>query len=101
MMPALTFLFFLFVSPPEILKGTILDPAGTAVAGARVEISDDGVARTAYTDDGGRFAFDEFPAGTYSVQVTANGFASYVSSIAIPSDPVRFTLRIAPHSDEV
>src|SRR5579871_3941615 len=38
-MAILTFLFFLIVSPAENLKGTILDPAGAVVAGAKVEIS--------------------------------------------------------------
>jgi vitamin B12 transporter len=100
-MTALTFLFFLFVSPPDVLNGTILDPAGAAVAGARVEITGQDLARTEYTDDRGKFVAADLPAGTYQVRVTASGLAPYDSSIVIPGVPLILTLRIAPQSENV
>src|SRR5580704_9208217 len=100
-MAVLTFLFFLFVSPSEILKGVILDPAGAVVAGAKVEISGPGVSRSVSTSDSGVFSIEDVPAGAYSLRVTANGFAAYTRSVDIPSDSLKLVLRVAPHSEDV
>ncbi|HYR42117.1 MAG TPA: TonB-dependent receptor [Terriglobia bacterium] len=100
-MDVLTLLVFLFFSRPEILKGTILDPAGASVAGARVDVSRPGFSRATTTDDAGGFLVDDVPAGTYSLRVTAIGFAEYTSSIDIPTDSLKVTLPVAPHSEDV
>src|SRR5262249_13800754 len=102
-MAVLTLLFFLFVYPSEILKGTILDPTGAAVAGAKVEVSGTGFSNTTYTDDAGIFSIPDAPTGTYALHVTANGFTPYTSSINIPPDSglLNITLGIATHSEDV
>jgi vitamin B12 transporter len=100
-MAVLTFLFFLLLSPPDTLKGTILDSTGAAIAGARVEISGANFSRRAITDDGGVFVIDDVPSGTWSLRVTASGFTAYASSIDIPSDSLTLALRVAPHSEDV
>ena len=100
-MAVLTFLFFLLVYSSEILKGTILDPTGAAVAGARVEVSGTGFSHTTYTDDAGVFSIQDAPSGTYSLRVIANGFTPYTSSIQVPSDSLNLTLRVAPQSEDV
>ena len=100
-MAVLTFLFFLFLSPPETLKGTILDTTGAAIAGARVEISGSDFSRSVTTDDAGVFVIGDAPSGTWSLRVTASGFTPYASSIDIPSDSLKLTLRVAPHSEDV
>ena len=89
-MAVLTFLFFLFLSPPETLKGTILDTTGAAIAGARVEISGSDFSRSVTTDDAGVFVIGDAPSGTWSLRVTASGFTPYASSIDIPSDSLKF-----------
>ena len=94
-------LFFLLVSPSELLRGTILDPTGAGVAGARVEISGSNFSRSTYTDDGGGFSFEEAPIGSYSLRVVANGFTVYTSSIDVPSDALKVMLKLAPHSEDV
>ena len=100
-MTALAFLFFLFVSPPDVLNGTILDPAGAAVAGARVEVTGQDLARTEYTDDRGQFVTKDLAAGTYRLHVIASGLAPYDSSIVVPGVPLILTLHIAPHTEDV
>ena len=105
-MAILTFLAFLFVYPSQFLQGTILDPTGAAVSGAKVELYGPGFSRTTSTDGAGVFSIDFStvqapPAGAYSLRVTANGFALYTSSVEIPSDPLKITLRVAPHSEDV
>src|SRR5947207_5753284 len=100
-MAVLSFLLFLLLSPPETLKGTILDPTGAAIAGARVEISAAGFSRSAITDDAGVFVIDDARSGTWSLRVTAGGFTPHASSIDIPSDSLKLTLRVAPRSEDV
>src|SRR5215510_13629779 len=100
-MSVFSFLVFLLVFPSELLQGTILDPTGAAVAGAKVELFGPGLSRTAYTDAAGIFSIDQAPIGSYSLRVTANGFAVYTSSVEIPSDSLKLTLRVAPHSEDV
>src|SRR5215813_7946777 len=104
-MAVLTFLAFLFVYPSELLLGTIFDPTGAAVSGAKVELYGPGFSQITYTDEAGLFSIefsgDQTPIGTYSLRVTANGFAVYTSSVQIPSDSLKITLRVAPRSEDV
>src|SRR5262245_1967191 len=100
-MTVIAFLFFLFVSPSEIFRGTIVDPTGAAVGGARVEISRGDFSLATMTDNAGTFTFEEAPAGSYLLRVTANGFTVYSSSVDIPSDALKLTLTVAPHSEDV
>src|SRR5215831_2774309 len=104
-MTVLTLLAFLFVYPSELLQGTILDPTGAAVSGAKVEVDGPAFSQITYTDETGFFSMEfpgnQTPIGTYSLRITANGFAVYTSSIQIPSDSLKITLRVAPRSEGV
>jgi len=101
MIVALTFLVFLSTSQLQTLNGTVLDSAGGAVAGARVEITGPGTPSAASTNETGAFSIDEIPPGRYSMRITANGFAPYEASIQVPSAAIQLTLQLAPHSDDV
>jgi hypothetical protein len=60
------------------ISGTIRDPQGAALPGARVEVvnQETGVAeRTVTTSDDGSFAVNLLPVGRYRVLVTAQGFS--------------------------
>jgi iron complex outermembrane receptor protein len=59
------------------LSGTVLDQTGKAISGASVEVKSesDGESRKTTTDAEGRFSAPDLPAGTYSVVVSAPGFA--------------------------
>lgn len=59
------------------LTGTVMDESGAVLPGARVEISSPqliGGARSADTDNQGRFRFSEIAPGIYAVGVTLEGF---------------------------
>ncbi len=60
------------------IAGTVKDSTGSVVPGASVEARDQGtgVARTAVTNDGGRYVLPLLPIGTYTVQVSLEGFTT-------------------------
>jgi len=60
-----------------IVSGTVTDPNGAVVAGAEVVLTNEAtnVERTISTSSGGFYRFDAVDLGTYSVRVTASGFA--------------------------
>lgn len=59
------------------ISGAVTDPAGRAIVGAQVTIrsADFTSARTLTTDDSGAFTSTFLPAGAYTVEVSAPGFA--------------------------
>jgi hypothetical protein len=61
------------------LRGTITDPSGSTVAGAKVVLanSESKTERTAMTAEQGGYQFQFVPPGTYSLTVTATGFRPY------------------------
>jgi hypothetical protein len=61
------------------LQGSVTDPSGGAIAGATVvlESAESKAARTVVTDAQGEYSFLLLSPGTYTVTVTANGFARY------------------------
>ncbi|HEV2689086.1 MAG TPA: TonB-dependent receptor, partial [Bryobacteraceae bacterium] len=62
------------------LQGTVTDPSGATVPGARVEIRniDTGAVRTLVTDEGGRWREPVLLPGDYELRVTASGFQTAV-----------------------
>jgi hypothetical protein len=60
------------------LRGTVTDPNGSALAGASVTATDNnkGVTRTVTSDEEGNYVILALPPSTYTVKITATGFAS-------------------------
>src|SRR5271157_6269565 len=60
------------------IHGSVEDPTGGVVASAQVKATDTatGVEHTTVTTTGGEFTFQDIPLGTYTVTVTASGFAN-------------------------
>jgi hypothetical protein len=64
------------------ISGTVRDPNGGAISGAKVSVTqtDTGLARTSQTGSDGSYLLPELPIGPYTLQVQANGFESYLQT---------------------
>jgi Ca-activated chloride channel homolog len=87
------------------VRGTVVDPAGSAIPGATVELSSGSrvIAKTTSGADG-RFAFENVAAGNYEIRVTLTGFRQIVVRIAIGSSapqPLTVKLLIGSMSESV
>jgi hypothetical protein len=62
--------------------GTITDPNGALIAGARIEAKETstGVSWKTVTTDAGLYALPSLPVGIYAITVTQSGFKTYVQS---------------------
>ncbi len=59
------------------IRGTILDAVGEPIGGLLVQLSsrdESGLLRITGTDDGGAYSFHDLPAGTYDIEVHADGY---------------------------
>ncbi|MGA2430382.1 MAG: TonB-dependent receptor [Candidatus Acidiferrum sp.] len=58
------------------INGTVTDPSGAVVPGARVTITNKatGIEHAMVSTSDGQFAFQDLPVGTYTVVITAQGF---------------------------
>lgn len=77
------------------VTGTVTDPSGAIVPGARVEIQNpvSGYERTTTTDKSGNFQFTNVPFNPYHLTVTSQGFAAYVQDVE-PRSTVPVTVNI-------
>jgi Carboxypeptidase regulatory-like domain/TonB dependent receptor-like, beta-barrel len=64
------------------ILGTVTDPQGAVVVGAKVTVHnvDTGLDRTTQTSADGSYSLPELPIGTYTVTVTQSGFQTAVTS---------------------
>ena len=64
------------------ILGTVTDPSGAVVSGAKVNVHNvnTGQDRTTQTSADGSYAVPELPIGTYTVTVTQSGFQTSVTS---------------------
>ena len=65
------------------VNGTVLDPTGAVVAGAKVEIRNpvSGFDRSTTTDSTGKFDFTNIPFNPYHLTVLATGFMVYAQDV--------------------
>jgi iron complex outermembrane receptor protein len=65
-------------TPDAAVSGTVLDPDGKVVQNASIVMRNDStkLVRMATTGDDGRFSVADLPAGIYTIDVTAPGFAT-------------------------
>ena len=100
--------FFLFLSSvsaqTSLLAGRVLDPQGGVISGADVTVSAAGrpERRTRSAVDG-TFRFEGLPPETYTVVITARGFAPWTQMVAVaaPGANVTATLEIAGVTEDV
>ena len=66
------------------VSGTVKDPAGATIPGARVELSSPGLTSLIrITDVNGAFRFERVPVAKYDVTATLTGFATYKSRVTV------------------
>ncbi|PYS46319.1 MAG: hypothetical protein DMG13_30275, partial [Acidobacteria bacterium] len=89
------------------IQGTVKDPQGAVIPGATVEVSSPALIgrKSATTDSGGFFHFEQLPPGIYSISVNATGFAPQTQSNlelrvgALPT--VNLTMQVGGITQEV
>jgi hypothetical protein len=64
------------------ILGTVTDPTGAVVAGAKVTVKNTGtgLVRTTETSADGSYSVPELPIGTYSVTIVQTGFRTFIAS---------------------
>src|SRR5579871_6063762 len=82
----------LYAQGTSQISGTVRDSSGLAVFGATVQVtqSDTGAVRTVTTAADGAFVLASIPIGPYRLQVTKEGFSTYVQSgivLQVDSNP--------------
>lgn len=88
------------------IQGTVTDPTGAVVVGAKVDIQDpiSGYSRNTVTDGSGNFSFFNVPFNPYHMTVTSNNFAPYAEDVdvrsAVPVTP-KVTLQLSGASQTV
>src|SRR6202046_1191190 len=67
----------------DTLSGTVKDPSGAVVVGARIEITGGSLSQPIVltSDDSGKFAAPNLTAGKYSVRVAKEGFDDLVTTV--------------------
>jgi hypothetical protein len=88
------------------IVGQVTDATSAVVAGASITITnqENGLKRSARTDDGGRFNFPQLKPGAYAVKVEAQGFRTKQDNIVSglgQKQTVNFTLKVAQSDQSV
>lgn len=90
---------------PGSVRGTVEDQTGKTIAGAAIALRGPAQEpRSAVTDGAGQFTISGVPAGTYSVQSSAAGFATLEREVTVTAGnatEVSLSLRLASVSEEV
>ncbi|MGD0307227.1 MAG: carboxypeptidase-like regulatory domain-containing protein, partial [Candidatus Acidiferrales bacterium] len=69
----------------DTLSGTVKDPSGAVVAGAKVEIGGTSLPQplALVTDATGKFSAPNLAPGTYTVRVTKDGFEAFTTTVDV------------------
>jgi hypothetical protein len=88
----------------DTFSGTVKDPSGLPVAGAKVEISGENLVQpvTLTTDESGKFVAPELKPGKYNLRVTKDGFQTLTAPAEVRGTlDVSLTLSIAEQQTTV
>jgi carboxypeptidase family protein len=92
---------------PGTISGVVVDPSGATVAGARVELREEGRStnEVAKSGDDGRFNFGNVAPGSFQLTVVAEGFAAQTLSGKLQEgemyDAPRISLTLAAEKTEM
>ncbi|MCC7307802.1 MAG: carboxypeptidase regulatory-like domain-containing protein [Acidobacteria bacterium] len=85
-----------------VLSGTVTDPHGAVVPGAKVSLFKENAKRslrTVRSDDAGKFAFSDISDADYSIQIESAGFKKYVMVKVTIRNPLRIVLAVGLEPD--
>ncbi|HZE23991.1 MAG TPA: M1 family aminopeptidase [Blattabacteriaceae bacterium] len=107
-LPKLALLILCITSPvllhAESISGTVLDPSGAVIVGARIEISGGELSQPMIvsSDAQGRFVSPDLKPGSYSLHVTRQGFEPLIKTVDLhgPAE-LELKLAIAKQREEV
>jgi Carboxypeptidase regulatory-like domain/Peptidase family M1 domain len=88
----------------DTISGTVKDPSGAVVAGARIEITGGNVAQPSVvtSDESGKFSAPNLSPGKYSVHVTKDGFEPLLSEVDLHgTSDLELKLKIAEQQSSV
>ena len=88
----------------DTISGTIKDPSGAVVAGARIEITGDNLTQPLVftSDEAGKFTAPHLSAGKYSVRVYKDGFEPLISATDLDgTSDLQLTIKIAEQQTSV
>src|SRR5215472_4188130 len=103
---ALLFLLMLLVGIPALaqslgnagtITGTVTDPSGAVLPGAKVTITNPVTGHTAQTTTAGdgTFRFNNLPPNSYQLEVKSDKFSTYTQSVDVRgSIPVQVTVQL-------
>jgi hypothetical protein len=102
-------LLFLWLTAPtwlhsQTISGSVQDPSGAVVAGARIEITGTNLAQPIVitSDANGNFASPDLKPGTYSVRVVQEGFEPLVKTVELQATvQLQLALVIAKQQVEI
>ncbi len=79
------------------LSGVISDPSGLSIPGATVKVTqtETGFSRTTTTNASGTYVVPSLPVGPYTVEVTSDGFSSYVQRGIVLTVGANTTVNVA------
>jgi hypothetical protein len=89
------------------IQGVVLDPAGAAIPGAEIKATqtDTGLVRTASSSTDGTYVLTNLPIGPYRLDVTKQGFSTYVQTgivLQVATNPtVNISLKLGTVSESV
>ena len=90
------------------IVGRVTDPAGAAIPGATVTVTniENGLKRAVKADDAGRFSFPQLKPGMYAAKAEADGFERPAKNETVPAglgqkQTVDFRLHIASASESI
>jgi len=107
-LPKMALLFLCLMAPAwlhaDTISGTVQDPSGAVIAGARIEITGGDLAQPILlsSDALGKFTSPDLKPGTYSLRVTREGFEPLVKTVNLPGAGVlQLTLSIAKQREVI
>ena len=108
LLPKLALLLLCLTSPmllhAETISGTVLDPSGAVVVGARIEISGGDLSQPIIvsSDARGKFVSPDLKPGSYSLHVTQQGFEPLIKTVDLRGTAeLELKLAIAKQREEV